>query len=177
MKTLRLPLILMLGAAAVFGLRAADTPALSKVEVIFSHPENFTDAAQDQRGSEIGRDANLAMLQDYIVRRASSLVPAGDKLTITFTDIDLAGEYEPWRTNAHDVRIVKDIYTPKMTLSFQLTDGSGKVIKQGDRHLTNLNFMMDILPLSEQNEPLAYDKALVGNWISDEFHGLGKDKK
>ena len=167
----------MLGAAAVLGLRAADTPALSKVEVVFSHPENFTDAAQSQRGSGIGLEANLAILQDYIVSRASSLVPAGDKLTLTFTDIDLAGEYEPWRTNAHDVRIVKDIYTPKMTLSFKLTDSSGKVVKEGDRHLTNLNFMMDILPLTERDEPLAYDKALVGDWLRDEFHGLGKDKK
>lgn len=177
MKTLRLPLIVLLGATAVVGLRAADTPALSKVDVVFSHPENFTDVAQDQRGSDIGREANLDMLKDYLVRKASPLIPAGDKLTVTFTDIDLAGEYEPWRTRAHDVRIVKDIYTPKMNLSFTLTDGSGKVLKEGTRHLTNLNFMSEMLPLTEQNEPLAYDKQLLGNWVSDEFRGLNKNQK
>ncbi len=177
MKTLRLPLIVVLGAAAVVGLRAADTPALSRVEVIFSHPENFTDAAQDQRGSDMGRDANLDMLKDYLVRRASPLIPAGDKLTVTFTDIDLAGEYEPWRSAMHDVRIVKDIYTPKMDLTYQLTDGSGKVLKEGKVHLTDLNFMSEILPVTERNESLAYDKQLLGNWVSSEFRGLGKDKK
>ena len=42
------------------------------------------------------------------------MVPEGDKLTITFTDIDLAGDFEPWRGPQWDeVRIVKAIYPPR----------------------------------------------------------------
>ena len=171
--------MVLLGAAALVGVRAADTPALAKVEVVFSSPEKFTDAAQGQRGSEWGLEQNLDTLKDYLIRRASPLVPAGAKLTVTFTDIDLAGEFEPWRSpgRGDNVRIVKDIYTPKMDLSFKLTDGSGKVIKEGTRHLTDMNFMNNLLPASERSESLAYDKQLLADWVNQEFSGLGKDKK
>jgi hypothetical protein len=171
----------MLGAAAVVGLRAADTPAAkaSRVEVIFSDPDKFTDAAQDSRGSDWGRDTNLDILKDFIVSRGTSLVPADDKLTITFTDIDLAGEYEPWRSPSagRDARIVKDIYPPRMDLSFKLTDATGKVVMEGKRHLTNLTFLMDILPPGERSESLAYDRELLRNWLNNEFGGLNKAKK
>lgn len=161
---------------AVGGLRAADSPAKPRVDVIFSHPDKFTDAAQDVRGSDWGRDENLDTLKDYLVRHAERYLAAGQTLTVTFTDIDLAGEYEPWLTpgQGREARIVRDIYTPKMDLSFKLTDASGKVIKEGTRHLTNLTFMMDILPVTERNEPMPWDKELLNDWVRKEFRGLNK---
>jgi len=179
MKTIRYTLIALLGMAAAGGLRAADTASndSSRVDVIYSHPEKFTDASRDQRGSDYGLDENLSELKRYIVERANRLIPQGEKLTLTFTDIDLAGEYEPWRTSGRgrEARIVKDIYTPKMDLSFRLTDASGNVIKEGTRHLSNMTFMMDILPANLRSEPLGYDKEMVGNWLRSEF-GHAKKK-
>ncbi|HWA87658.1 MAG TPA: DUF3016 domain-containing protein [Opitutus sp.] len=178
MKTIRYTLIALLGAATMGGLRAADAPnaASPRVDVVFSHPEKFTDAARDQRGSDFGLDQNLDDLKQFIVSRAEPMIPQGDKLTITFTDIDLAGEYEPWRTPGRggEARIVKDIYIPRMDLSFKLTDQTGAVIKEGTRHLTNMTFMMDILPATLRSEPLAYDKELVLNWLRDDFSKLRK---
>ena len=178
MKIIRYTLIALLGAAAMGGLRAADNSNSnsSRVDVVFSHPDKFTDAARAQRGSDFGLDQNLAEIRHFVVSRAESMIPQGDKLTVTFTDIDLAGEYEPWRTPGRggDVRIVKDIYTPKMDLSFKLTDENGNVIKQGTRHLTNMTFMMDILPPDLRNEPLAYDKELLLNWLHNDFSNLRK---
>ena len=180
MKTIRHTLIALLGVAAVGGLRAADNnynTTSPKVDINYSHPEKFTDAARDQRGSDYGLDDNLSELSRYIVQRADAVIPQGEKLTLTFTDIDLAGEYEPWRTSGsgREARIVKDIYTPKMDLSFRLTDASGNVIKEGTRHLSNMTFMMDILPANLRSEPLGYDKEMVGNWLRSEF-GHAKKK-
>jgi hypothetical protein len=179
MKTIRHTLIALLGVAAVGGLRAADTNYITttpKVDVIYSHPEKFTDAGRDQRGSDYGLDENLDELSRYIVNRADAVIPEGEKLTITFTDIDLAGEYEPWRSasRGRDARIVKDIYTPKMDFSFKLTDASGNVVKEGTRHLTNMTFMMDILSPNLRSEPLGHDKQMIGNWLRSEFGGAKK---
>ncbi|HVU25632.1 MAG TPA: DUF3016 domain-containing protein [Opitutus sp.] len=176
MKTIRYTVIALLGTAAIGGLRAADEPSAPRVNVVFSQPEKFTDAARDQRGSDFGLEENLAELKHFVVSRADSMLPPGDRLTITFTDIDLAGEYEPWRTPGRggDVRIVKDIYTPRMNLSYVLTDASGNVVKEGTRRLSNLTFMTDILPASLRSEPLSYDKELLLNWLRTDFAGLRK---
>src|SRR5690606_2539767 len=105
----------------------------SRVEVSFTQPEKFSDAADGPRGSQIGRDKNLEELQRYIVERASTTLPEGRHLSVTITDVDLAGEIEPWRTgSAHDIRIIKDIYAPRIHLTYKLTDASGAVVKEGE---------------------------------------------
>jgi hypothetical protein len=79
----------------------------------------------------------------------------------------LAGDIPPGRTD--DVRIIKEIYFPRMTLHFQLQDASGGLIKEGDRRLTDLNYQQSAIPIVGQNEPLRYDKAMLTNWVRTEF--------
>ncbi|MEO6993603.1 MAG: DUF3016 domain-containing protein, partial [Lacunisphaera sp.] len=109
----------------------------------------------------------LDELAKHLQNEAARRMTAGEKLTVTFTDIDLAGDILPGSIN--DIRVIKEIYTPKMDLSFKLVDSAGAVIKEGVRHLTDLSYMQTITPLIGQNEPLRYDKALLTNWVSKEF--------
>lgn len=175
MKILRSTLITLLGITAAAGLRAADpkTPAavtkpVPRVEVAYTDPEKFTDAADGQRGSDYGRDGNLAELRDYLVQRASIYVPEGQKLSITVTDVDLAGEIEPWRSpQMQDTRIIKDLYPPRIDLSFKLLDASGAVIKEGKRELRDLSYTMKIYP--NRSDRRVYEKALLDDWLRSEF--------
>jgi hypothetical protein len=171
MKT-RYALTVLLAAAAIAGLRAADEKAAPRTEVVFSDPDKFTDASDGPRGTDIRRDANLAELRDYLVERAERYVPAGDKLTVTVTDVDLAGEVEPWHTRAQDVRIIRDIYAPKIDLTFRLTDASGAVVKEGKRHLTDPTFTMNINP--NPSEPRVYERRLLDDWLRSEFRPAKK---
>src|SRR5690606_28219143 len=117
----------------------------SRVEVTFSDPEKFTDAADGARGTAHGREANLEELKDYIVERASKALPEGQRLAVQITDVDLAGEVEPWRSgSAQDIRIVKDIYAPRIALDYKLTDASGAVVKEGEARLSDLSFNMKL---------------------------------
>jgi len=96
-------------------------------------------------GTDKGRDAILAQLKDYIRQRASLYLADGQKLAITVTDVDLAGDFEPTRgTNWEDVRIIREIYPPRVNLSFQVTDADGKVVKEGTRRLVDLAFEMNV---------------------------------
>ena len=63
--------------------------------------------------SETSERGQLEMLRRYLTEVADSYIPDGCKLTMTFTDIDLAGDFEPWRgPQADDIRIIRDIYPP-----------------------------------------------------------------
>ena len=169
MKTPRLLLSAVFGLALVGALRAADEakPA-PRAEVVFFHPEKFADVKDDNVGSEKGRDAILGLIRDYVVQQSAYYVPAGQKLTVTVTDVDLAGDFEPWRgPNAMDVRIIKDIYPPRVDLAYTLTDASGKVLKEGKRQLRDLAFNMKLS--INTNDPLRHEKALLDDWFRRDF--------
>lgn len=170
MKIMRMFLGAVVGSVVAGVMFAADPAAKTNtwVEVVFLHPENFMDVRDAFGASEKARDGILTQLQDYLIRETMSCVPEGQKLVITFTDIDLAGDYEPWHgAAAMDVRVVKDIYPPKMNLEFKLTGADGKVIKEGKRQLRDLIFMSK--PYINRDDALHYEKALLEDWLHKEF--------
>ncbi len=173
---MKAPRLLFLTALVV----VAGGPALAfdpvkgpaRTEVVFFEPEKFTDVRDSWAGvSERARDATLDELSAYLVKQANFLLAPGQRLKITITDVALAGNFEPWRgPEWSDVRIVRDIYPPDIKLSFQLTDADGHVLKQGDRNLRDLGFMMRLsIDLSDR---LRFEKALIEDWVRDEFRGL-----
>ena len=159
-------ILLLLAAMAAGSVMGAAEANSSAVTVKFNEPDKFTDAASHFNG---GPDKYyLETLTEHLQKTAGRLLASGQKLEVTFTDIDLAGEFIPTRASMADVRIIKDIYIPRMTLSFRLLDAEGKVIKEGERKLTDLSFMNNI-SIVGRNEPLFYDKTLLTDWARKEL--------
>jgi hypothetical protein len=148
---------------------AKEPPArVSRVEVNLVEPENFTDFKNSYAYSESGRDNLVSQFTAHLEWLARTYVPEGAKLVIKFTDIDLAGDFEPWRgPNAYDVRIVKNIYVPRMTFDFQLIGADGKVLSEGHRELSDLAFQFN--QSGFLSDPLRYDKQLLTDWMRSEF--------
>jgi hypothetical protein len=170
MKTTRIFLLSALALVGMGSARALDpVKGPPQVDVIFLEPEKFTDVKDGYMGSDKGRDSTLELLKEYLTTRGSKGLRPGQKLAITFTDVDLAGDFEPWRgAQWGDVRIVKDIYPPRVAFAFRLTDAEGKVVKEGKRDLRDLAFMMK-LTMGFRDDPLRHEKALLDDWLSDEF--------
>ena len=167
MNTLPRFALVLLGLAAPLALCAA-TPAKAPVrtEVVFDQPDKFTDVKDGDFGTDRGRDAILEQIREFIVERAEKALPAGQKLTVTFADIDLVGEYEPWRgPQFSDVRIVKSIYPPRFKFSYKITDAAGKTVKEGKEELRDLAFDMRLT--IDRQDPLRYEKDILKDWISD----------
>ncbi len=166
------PLILSVavGFLATLPILAAESvkPA-AKIEVIFVKPaDQYVDVRDGFSASEKGQAANLDTLKQHIEQRADALVPAGQKLTVTLTEVDLAGDFEPWHNpDMNDVRIVKDIYPPRIDLEFKLTDAGGKVVKEGKRELRDLAFMMKLS--IDRDDPFRHEKAMLNDWLRTEF--------
>ena len=173
MKTIHVFFAAVLASAAsVFA--APPAPTNTHVEVIFDHPEKFTDVKDSSMGSEKGRDNYLALFKEYLQERAPRHLSDGQTLTITFTDIDLAGDFEPWRgPDFSDVRIVKEIYPPRLNFAYKLVDASGVVVKEGQEKLLEMGFQMTGSMIDAQDS-LRYEKAMLDNWLRDK---LGNPKK
>ena len=154
----------------------------ARVDVVYVNPEKFTDVKDSQTGMDRDRESYLALIREFLVERGSLYVPEGQKLVITISDIDMAGDFEPWRgPKFDDVRIVKDIYPPRVNLSFKLTDASGAVVKEGEKQLRDLSFQMSATPAFSQDS-LRYEKGMLDNWLRSEFPRVkgaktAKDKK
>jgi hypothetical protein len=117
------------------------------------------------------RDAYLEDLRKHIVRSAARLLSEQQKLAIAITDVDMAGSFEPQHSRMYDVRIVKDIYPPRIELSFTLTGADGAVVKQGERLLRDSSFLMTSAPYASQ--PMRYEKDMIDRWLEREL-GPGK---
>ena len=165
----KLPVVVFFGLVAVGAALAAGTDKpVSRVEVIFVEPEKFTDVNDESMQTDSGRDYLLEQLKTHMLTVGSKYVTQGQHLEIKVSDIDLAGAFEPWRGVDFDrIRIIKDIYPPRMTLEFRLVDADGKVISAGTRRLSDFGYMMTI-SLST-NDPLRYDKGMISDWMRREF--------
>ena len=169
MKTSRLLLLSAVAFSGVGMLHAFDLiKGLARPEVVFFEPETFTDVRDGSLGSDRARDATLAELKDYIVRGARRYLAPGQVLAVTVTNVDLAGEFEPWRgAMFNDVRIVKEIYAPRIDLAVRLTDADGRILREGKRELRDPSFMMNLT--IDPRDPLRFEKILLADWLWREF--------
>lgn len=160
-------------APALFAMpAAAPAPASvapaseASVSVTYVNPQTFSEARQfGQQDNSRGLDY-LKLLKEHLIKQATRMLPPGDQLEVTITDIQLAGAYEPWHgPNFRYVRFMKDVYPPRIELTFKLIDSQGKVLSEGSRNLRNLGYLQSGLARPTDTDPLRYDKALLDSWL------------
>jgi hypothetical protein len=174
MKTSRFILFTALGVVPMLAIGAPETRTIARAEVAFFEPKNFTDVKDSSMG-DYGRTTYLDQIRDHLLEQAKYYVPENHTLHVTFTDIDMAGDFEPWRgPRFDDIRIVKDIYPPRIALTFRLTDAEGKVVKEGKRELRDLGFLMKIT-MGFRDDTVRHEKALLDDWLRSEFPRVRKN--
>ncbi|WP_158881499.1 DUF3016 domain-containing protein [Rhodanobacter sp. L36] len=143
----------------------AATPPPDNVSVHYKDPKNFTEAKLSAGINQLNADDYLKPLKEYIAQRASRILTSGQHLDIEVTDVDRAGDFEPWHGPRMDqVRVIKSIYPPRIDLNFTLTDADGKVLSKGQRKLRDLAFMDDSSPALD-SDSLRYEKGLIDRWL------------
>jgi hypothetical protein len=160
-----------LGGAAANAARATPGEAVTSgnVEVSYSSPDKFTEFERNPNE----RSNWLDQLSNYVAKRASRSLPPGQKLSVTITDVQLAGVYEPWRRrDLAQTRIVRDSNPPRIDLRFKLESPTGEVIKEGDRQLRDLDFLNRTT--YHRDEPLSHEKNLIDSWLTQDFAANAK---
>jgi hypothetical protein len=160
-------LALWLGSIAPL-IAATPAPAESSVSVTYVHPEQFTENRMYGRQDRFNRIDYLAQLKAYLIKQGQAILKPGQSLHIDITDIQLAGAYEPWRGPRWDyVRIMRDIYPPRINLDFRLVGQDGNVLREGKRTLRDLDYLHSAVTVAaSEGAPLYYDKALLHRWLS-----------
>jgi hypothetical protein len=171
MKTIRaLPLLLtglLLAGCSTTPATPKNSVTAADITVEFQNPEKFRDVL-DSLGGRTDESA-LETLRAYLKKTSPAYLQDGQKLLVTFTDIDLAGEYQLTSAGQYDrTRLIKSMYSPRMEFTFAVTDSAGSVVKQGVRTLSDLNFQAEATRIGS-NVSYYYDMQLLEGWLRDEF--------
>jgi hypothetical protein len=143
------------------------TSAGQVVSVTFVHPETYTDADPNYGSGMKAEQSTLTELGRYIELLGARYLGPGQSVSIDVADIDLAGEFEPWRKFAQDVRIMRDVYPPRIALQYRLVEG-GRTVAEGRERIVDPNYLDNPATRSSQ-DPLRYEKALLNNWFQARF--------
>ena len=154
-------LVSMLPVAAIAG----------EIHFEFEGVGDYTDFSVSGLSEERTLPLLEAELEDEIQAWTKKYVAGDQVLTIKITDIDMAGDIQPWRnTYSADIRYVEPVYPPRIKLSYTLADADGNIIKEGEDSLTDLGFQQStITAMRLQHENFGYELELLRNWMRRTF--------
>ncbi|MFQ3235001.1 MAG: hypothetical protein ACI9C4_000554 [Paraglaciecola sp.] len=144
----------------------------AEVEVTWQNPEEYRDVRPANESRKRFANNTFNKLDGYLGELAESL-PEGQKLLMTVTNLDLAGEVWPASFvglghSGSNVRLIKSIYIPRMTFSYQLLGRTGEVLQQGEEKLKDTSFQ-DRANRFFDSEPLRYEKNMLRQWFVSTF--------
>lgn len=146
-----------------------ELPTANAVSIDWTDPARFTDLRYSGNRWEAAQGNWVVELATYLQKQAGKRLAPGQQMHITITDIRRAGSYEPGRGfNMDRIRIVKDIYPPRVTLNFELKDANGQIVAEGERKLVDSAFLMgggNVL----DTDPLRFEKRMLDDWLYREF--------
>ncbi|MGH8477019.1 MAG: DUF3016 domain-containing protein [Methylococcales bacterium] len=145
----------------------------AEVNVKFIEPENYTDLSLSGSSTDRIQRHILDELSKFLVDLGARTLPAGQKLEVEVYDIDMAGNYEPWRAPfLTNTRIVRDVYRQRMDIHYILRNAQGSVVKERWENFSDLNYLITANPYAYlYNDPLRYEKALLRKWFNANFEG------
>ena len=149
-------------------------PAQGAVEVRWSDPAQFTELRGSGNRNEARQGDWVVQLATYLRQRAEKRLPPGQRMDVEITDIKRAGNYEPWRGIQFDtVRFMREVYPPRMTLTFKRLDANGADIAQGERKLSDFAFLSSGSGAGD-TDPLRYEKRMIDRWLAKELPSRGQ---
>jgi hypothetical protein len=144
-------------------------PAEGAVQVQWTDPAQFTELRHSNNRWEARRGNWVEQLATHLRERADRELAPGQRLDVTITDIKRAGDFEPWQSpQFRDVRFMRDLYPPRISLQFTLTDARGQVLEQGERKLVDSAYLHGPGLYTDQ-DPLRYEKRLIDEWLRREL--------
>ena len=172
MHSLLLAVALGLGACATTGgsdMLAADAPrALPEqgpVQVSWNDPATFSELRFSGNNFAAQRGPWLTDLAEYLRTATAKRLPEGHRLELTIVDVKRAGQYEPWLgADKQDVRIMRDIYPPRLTLHLRELDAAGNVVVDGERKLSSTGYLTQAMPINN-NDSLRFEKEMIDDWL------------
>ncbi len=153
---------------AVMLLATAPPASAESVTVEWVDPDRFSDVAETASRTDRERVSILNHLEAFFVQQGSKHISEGRELHLRVTDVDLAGDFELWRSpQLHDVRFVRDIYPARLQFTWELMDADGAVLREGTERLSSFDTYLQ--PTRVDREQYPYIKEIYRRWLSRTF--------
>ena len=153
----------VLAAAAM--VMAVGSSQAADAEVYFTPLNTFTDMPLEAAE----RAEVLIKLSKHFDKLAAKL-PAGQKLRVIVTDMDLAGENWRDRTGLRNERVIIGHNDwPELKMTYSITE-NGKVVEEGQEYLKDMGFgsRANVYFAGDQ---LRYEKQMLDLWFSHRIAG------
>lgn len=139
---------------------------MSPVQIKWNNPQDYRDIRAAQESQSRYQQRLFKSLESYFQKHMVKLLDSGQSLEVIVHDVDLAGDVTPMMSMAHgDIRVVRTLYPPSMDIEFKLHDQQGKLLAQKRETIRDLGFMHTFVS-RHRDDALAYDKALIQDWIT-----------
>ena len=150
-------------------LTAGALPLEGPVDVRWEDPNAFSEFRLNQDRWQASREGWLQVLAGHLRSASAAELQPGQQLQLTIVDIDRAGGFEPWLgPDYDDVRIMRDIYPPRMTVRYVLRDAGGATVSQGEARLSDPTYLTSTA-VRLNSDPLRYEKQMIDTWVMREF--------
>lgn len=153
---------------------AASASGVAEVKVGWQNPEKFTDI-RPASGSKKAYQQRVITEFDKMWSEFAKQLPPGYKFDVVITDLDLAGDVEPMYSGygagrtMDDIRVVKDIYFPKIKLDYVLYDANNvEVAKATGVKIKDMGFMHSG-SLGYASREFGYEKQMLEKWFTKEI--------
>lgn len=145
------------------GLLALAATARADVQVKFVEPEKFSDIKDNNgfRQMDVLKD-----IEAHLVEQAGKYLPGRD-VRINVTDVNLAGEVEPFGRRMDWLRVMRTVTLPSIAMSYEVLE-AGKVVRRGEVNLRDMNYQ-DGFNNYSSSDTLRYEKRMIDRWFKDEF--------
>ncbi|MBO9716670.1 MAG: DUF3016 domain-containing protein [Pseudoxanthomonas sp.] len=148
--------------------RPRSVPSEGNVSVDWTDPGQFSDLRFSHNRWEAQQGDWVTTLARHLQQSAAARLPAGQQMAVTITDIQRAGRYEPWMgINYAHVRVMRDVYPPRMTLNVRITGADGQVLAEGERRLSDTSYLQSARPGDTDN--LRFEKQMIDDWVRREL--------
>ena len=168
MKKLTITLLVMFTFVSLPNVAYAATS-----EVTWTDHEKYRDIHPGNESRKHFRERTFKDFEKHFAKLAENL-PEGQVLKINVTDVDLAGDTHIGGIN--QLRIIKELYFPRMNFSYELANADGSIVTSGEIVLKDMNFMMGS-SLKYRNKSLGYEKKMLDDWFADTFKEFVIEKK
>lgn len=142
-----------------------------EAKLTWHEPDQYTDIREGFESRDSFREKLFSDFESIFADLAKGL-PDGTLLEVTVTDLDLAGEVSlrhhfAWR----DIRVLKDIYFPRMSFHYILRDRDQRVLQSGSEDLKDLGFLSSWGRFGMTR--FSFEERMLRNW----FRKMQRDGK
>ncbi|TVL50602.1 hypothetical protein AYI98_08055 [Shewanella algae] len=134
-----------------------------KVKIEWQSPKDFRDIKSASELQSRYEKRLFETLTKALDKDVSSSLKDNQKLELTVTDVDLAGDVRPtFGATANDIRVVKNVYPPKISFSYRLLEGD-QVVVAGDEKLTDMQFLDHVDRIN--SDSFRYEERMLKDWF------------